>query len=118
MWDRNSIHLRIETGYPYREDMNDKFIEIFNTGNFNKGKAIFNIKNYNPKSLIVQHLPVKEKVNKIEIKGIPNSCIVDTLTSNDIQGIVSIGGKVIEFYAGVIFKENFKVSPSGIVIDK
>ena len=47
-----------------------------------------------------------------------NGHIRDTLTSADIQEIVKIGGKVIEIYEGVIYRENFKVSPFRKVIDK
>ena len=47
-----------------------------------------------------------------------NGYIIDTLTSVDIQEIVKIGGKVIEIYEGVIYRENFKVSPFRKVIDK
>ena len=68
--------------------------------------------------IIVQHLPVKEKENKIEIKRMRNGYIIDTLTSVDIQEIVKIGGKVIEIYEGVIYRESFKVSPFRKVIEK
>ena len=61
MWDENSIYPRIETGYSFTKDMNDELVEKFNTGNFNQGSAISEIKYYNPKNLIVQHLPVKGK---------------------------------------------------------
>ena len=47
-----------------------------------------------------------------------NGYIFNTLPSVDIQEIVKIGGKVIEIYEGVIFFENFKVSPFKKVIDK
>ena len=47
-----------------------------------------------------------------------NGHIIDTLTSVDIQEIVKIGGKVKEIYEGVIYRENFKVSPFRNVIDK
>ena len=40
-----------------------------------------------------------------------NGYIIDTLISIDFQEIVKIGGKVIEIYEGVIYRENFKVSP-------
>ena len=46
-----------------------------------------------------------------------NEYIIDTLTSVDFQEIVEIGGKVIEIYEGVIYRENFKVSPFRKVID-
>ena len=47
-----------------------------------------------------------------------NGYIVDTLTSVDICEIVKIGGKVIEIYEGVIYRENFKISPFRKVIEK
>ena len=47
-----------------------------------------------------------------------NGYIVDTLTFVDIQEIIRVGGKVIEFYAGVLYRENFKLSPFKKVIDK
>ena len=47
-----------------------------------------------------------------------NGYIVDYLTSVDIQEIVKIGGKEKEIYEGVIYKENFRVSPFRKVIDK
>ena len=46
-----------------------------------------------------------------------NGYIIDHLTSVDIQEIIKIGGNVIEFYEGVIYRENFKVSPFRNVID-
>ena len=47
-----------------------------------------------------------------------NGYIIGYLTSVDIQEIVKIGGKVIEIYEGVIYRENFKVSPFRKIIDK
>ena len=44
--------------------------------------------------------------------------IIDTLTSVDIQELAKIGGKVIEIYDGVIYRENFKMSPFKKVIAK
>ena len=117
MWDEKSIYPRIETGYAYTRDMNDELVNKFNSGNFNQESAILKIKYYNPKNLIVQHLPVKEKEKKIEINRMRNGYIIDTLTSVDIQEIVKIGGKVIKIYEGVIYRENFKVSPFRKVID-
>ena len=118
MWDENSIYSRIETGYAFTRDMNDELIEKFNNQTFTQGSAILKIKYYNPKNLIVQHLPVKEREKKIEINRMRNGYILDTLTSVDIQEIVKIVGKVIENYEGAIYRENFKVSPSRKVIDK
>ena len=59
-----------------------------------------------------------KKKKKIEINRMQNGYIIDTLTSVDIQEIVKIGGKVIEISEGVIYRENFKVSPFRNVIDK
>ena len=67
MWDENSIYPRIETGYAFTKDMNGELVEKFNNQTFTQGSAILKIKYYNPKNLIVQHLPVKEKVEKIKL---------------------------------------------------
>ena len=117
IWDEKSIYPRIETGYAFTRDMNKFLVHKFNNQNFNQGSAILKIKYYNPKNLIVQHLPVKEKENKLEINRMRNGYIIDFLTSVDIQEIVKIGGKVIEIYEGVIYRENFKISPFIKVID-
>ena len=47
-----------------------------------------------------------------------NGFIVQYLTSFDIQEIVKIGGKLIRIYEGVVYGENFKVTPFRKVIDK
>ena len=46
-----------------------------------------------------------------------NGYIVDTLTSVDTYEIVKIGGRVIETYEGVIYRENFETSPFSKVIE-
>ena len=118
MWDEKSTYPKIETGYAYTKEMNDELVEKFNAGNFNQGSPILKIKYYNPKNLIVQHIPFEEKQRKIEINRMRNGYILDYLTSVDIQENVKIEGKVIEIYEGVIYQENFKVSPFRNVIDK
>ena len=115
MWDEKSIYPRIVTGYAFTRDMNNELVEKFNNQTFTRGSAILKIKYYNPRDLIVQHLPIKEKEKKIEINRMRNGYIIDTLTSVDIQEIVKIGGKVIEIYEVVIYRE---VSPFRKVIDK
>ena len=117
MWDEKSIYPRIETGYAYTRDMNDELVKKFNNQTFTQGSAILKIKYYNPKDLVVQHIPIKEKDKKIEINRMRNGYIIDTLTSVDIQEIVKIGSRIIEIYEGVIYRENFKVSPFRKVID-
>ena len=47
-----------------------------------------------------------------------NGYIIDVLTSVDICEIVKIGGKIIQIYEGVIYRENFKISPFRKVIEK
>ena len=96
MWDPKSIYPTIETGYAFTKDMNDDLVEKFNNQTFTQGSAILKIKCFYPKNLIVQHLPVKEKVNKFEINRMRNGYITQVLTSFDIRENVKIGGKVIE----------------------
>ena len=118
MWDPKSIYPKIETGYAFKREMNDELVAKFNNQTFTQGSAILKFKYYNPKNLIVQHIPIKEKVNKFEINRMRNGYITQVLTSVDIQEIVKIGGNVIEIYEGVIYRENYKVSPFKKVIDK
>ena len=118
MSDPESIYLRIETGYAFTPDMTEDLVNKYNNQTFTQGSAILKIKSYNPKKIIVQHLPVKEKEKKIEIIRMRNGYIIQTLRSVDIQEIVKIGGRVIEIYEGVIYRENFKVSPFIKVIVK
>ena len=103
MLDEKSIYPRIETGYAYTKNKNDELVEKFSTGNFTQGSAILKIEYYNPKTLIVQHLPIKEREKKIEIDRMRNGYFIDTLTSVDIQEIAKIGGRVIEIYEGVVY---------------
>ena len=118
MWDENSIFPRIETEYVFAPHMNKKLVKEFNNQTFTKSSAILRIKYYNPRDLVVQHLPVKEKEKKIEINRLRNGYFIDTLTSVDTQEIVKIGGKVIQIFEGVIYRENLKVSPFRKVIEQ
>ena len=98
--------------------MNNVLVDNFNIQTFTQGSAILKVKYYNSKNLTVQHLSVNGKVNKIEINRMRNGYITHVLTSVDIQETVKIGGRVIEIYEGVIYHENYKVSPFKKVIDK
>ena len=91
--------------------MNNELVEKINNQTFTQGSAILNIKYFNPKNLIVQHLPNKEQEKKIEINRMRNGYITPVLTSVDNQEIVKIGGRVFEIYEGVIYKEKFKRNP-------
>ena len=121
MWDEKSVYPKIETGFVFKPDMNNVYVEAFNNQSFNEDgdeSAILTLKYYNPPDLIFQHLPIKEKVKNLEVNRMRNGYIIDTLTSVDIQELVKIGGKVIEIYQGVIYRENFKISPFRKVIEK
>ena len=121
MWDEKSVYPKIETGFAFKPHMNDIYVDAFNNQTFNEDgdeSAILTIKYYNPPDLIYQHLPVKEKAKNVEVKRMRNGYIIDTLTSVDICETVKIGGKVIEIYQGVIYRENFKISPFRKVIEQ
>ena len=60
---------------------------------------------------MLQHLPVKEQVKKIEVNRMRKGYISDTLPSVDIQDHATIGRKVTRIYEGIIQRENFKKSP-------
>ena len=101
--------------------MNNVYVAVFNNQTFNQDGdecAILRIKYYNSRNLIFQHLPVEEKNKNVEVNGMRSGYINDTLTSVDICEIVKIGGRVIEIYEGVIYRENFKISPFRKVIEK
>ena len=121
MWDKSSVYPKIQNGFAFKPHMNKIYVEAFNNETFNQDgdeTAILTIKYYNPPNRIYQHLPVKEKVKNVEVNRMRNGYIIDTLTSIDIQEIVKIGGKVIEIYEGVIYRENFKISPFRKVIEQ
>ena len=112
IWDENSVYPKIESGFAFKPDMNNVYVEAFNNKTINQDgdeSAILTIKYYNPPDLIFQHLPVKEKVEEIEVNRMRNGFIIDTLTSVDICEIAKIGGKVIEIYE-FIYRENFEIS--------
>ena len=117
MWDKNSICPKIETGYAFEKHMNVELVEKFNNQTFTQRSATLKLKYYNPKNLIVQLLPVKEKGKQIEINRMRNGYITQVLTSVDIQEVLKTGGKVFEIYEGVIYRENFQVNPFEKVID-
>ena len=120
MWDAKSVYPKIENGFAFKPHMNDVYVEAFNNQSFNENgdeSAILTKKYHNPHDLIFQHLPIKEKVKKVEVNRMRNGYIIDTLTSVDICEIVKIGGKVVEIYEGVLYSESFKISPFRKVIE-
>ena len=89
MWDHNSVYPKIKSGF-FEPDMNDVYVEAFIIQLFNQDgaeSAILRIKYYNPPYLVFQHLPIREKVKKVEVNRTRNGYIIDTLTSVDIWEI-------------------------------
>ena len=76
VWDEKSIYPRMETEYAFTRDMNKKLDKKFKNQKFTQGFAILKIKYYNPRTLVVQHLPVKERVKR-KLKLIV--CVMDIL---------------------------------------
>ena len=63
--------------------MNDVYLEAFNNQTFNQDGdefAILGINFYSPPKLIFQHLPVKEKIKKVEV----NFKVDDILVSDKL----------------------------------
>ena len=120
MREGNLVYPKRENGFVFKPDMNNVYVEALNNQTFNQDcdeSAILRIKYYNPPNLIFQHLPVKEKVKKVEVNKMRNGYIIDTLTSVDFCEIIKIRGKVGEIYEGVICREIFKISPFRKVIE-
>ena len=116
LWDENSVYPKIESGFAFKPHMNNVHEEAFNIQSFNPDGE--RIKYYNPPNLVFQHFPVKEKVKNIEDDRMKKGYNIDTLTSVDICEIVKNGGRIIEIYEGVLYRENFKTSPFSEVIEK
>ena len=97
------------------------FLYDFNIKTFNedgKDSAIFKKYILQSTYLIFQHLPVKGKVRRTVVNRMAKGSITDTLTSVDFCEIVKMGGQVTRTYEGVIYREDFKISPFRKVIEK
>ena len=106
--DENSTWPAIETSYPFEIYLNDAVCEIFNSGRWDELKrtVFLTVKYHNPKNLIFQHIPIREKVkysykNRLqEMNHCRNGVIFDTLISQDIIQVVICGGVLLEVYEG------------------
>ena len=101
--------------------MHNLYVETFNNRTFNQDEdesATLTIKYYNPADLIFQHLPVKEKLENVEVNRMKSGYIIDTLTSVDIFETMKTCGKVIEINEGAFYRENFTKSPFRKVVEK
>ena len=117
--DKNSTWPKIETSYPFKKCMNESICTLFNSGRWPElnRSAFSTIKYHNPKDLIFQHLPIKEKIenpyknNRLEeINRMRNGIIIDTLTSVDIVEIVKYSGIILEVFEG-FFCHNLEFNP-------
>ena len=121
MWDRKSVRPKMGTGVAFKLHVIKRYVEVFNVQTFNQKdneSDIIRRKYYNLFDLMFQHLPVKEKIKNIEVIRMRMGSIIDTLPSVDFQEIVKFGGKVVEIYECVTYRENFKTSPFRKVIEK
>ena len=120
MWDKNRVYPKIETGYAFKPQMNDVFVSDFNNKTFNQdgNDSALSKKNITIHQSLHLNTCRLKKVENIEVNRMRNGYIIDTLTSFDICEVAKVGGKVIEIYEGVIYRENFKISPFRKVIEK
>ena len=83
--DKNSAWSAIETSYPFRKYMNDAVFEVLNSGRWEElnKSACLTVKHRNPENLILQHIPIREKIyknNKLEVTNRSRTgIIIDTL---------------------------------------
>ena len=120
MWDKDSVYLKIESGYTFQLHKNDVFVNDFESQTFDQDgneSAVLKIMFYNPPNPNFQHLPFKGKVKNIEVKIMRNADIIDTLTTVDVCEIVKLGGKVTEICEDVFYQEKFDKSPLRRVIE-
>ena len=97
MWDEKSIYPRIETGYAYTKDMSIDLFNKFNNQPLTRGNVILKIRYYNPKDLIVQHLPNKEEVNRSEKNSMRNGFSLMFCHRYIIKNLLQREGKWLKF---------------------
>ena len=77
--------------------MKDVYVGAFTNQTFNKNKnesAILKTKNYNPPDIILQRLPLGERVKNTEVNRLRSGYIRVALTSVDFQENVKFGLKL------------------------
>ena len=124
--DIDSTWPKIDTAYPFKNNMSDAVWTLFNSGRWNElnRSAFLTVNYHNPENLVFQHLPVKEKIenplknNRLEeINKMRNGIIIDTLTSIDIIEKVKYGGIILEVFER-FFCYNLEYNPyTEFVID-
>ena len=121
MPDEYLVYHKIKPGFDFKPHMKGVYVEAINNPTFNQDgneSALLKMKCYNPPDLLFQHLTIKEKVKNNDVHRMRNGYTVDVLTSVDIQEVIKNGGKAIEIYEILIYRENFKLSPFRKIIEK
>ena len=98
--------------------MNDDSVNATNCQYFSEGSINLRLKFYKPDDILFQNTPVEEKKGEIKNVRLGKGTETDTLIRVDFQGIVKLGGKVIESFEGITVKENLKKSPSKKFVEK
>ena len=96
------IYPKKATGRAFTPDINNDLVEKFNSGNFNQTFPDLKVNYFSPPDLFFQHLLAKELVIKIEVNRMQKRYVIDTSTSVDFKENIGSGGKILQFYDGVI----------------
>ena len=117
--DINSTWPKIEIAYPLKKGLKESICSFFNSGRWNKvnRSAFLTVNYHNPKKLVFQRLPMKEKIknpyknNRFEeIKRMRNGILIDKLTCVGFVEIVECGGVILEVYES-FFSQNLDYNP-------
>ena len=121
MLDEKSVHPKIESGFVFKPHMKNVYVEALQNQFSNKdGIESAVLKIYITISLNLNfNISVKKKkYKKLEADRMRNGYVIQYLNCVDIQDMVKTRSKLIKNYQGVIYRENFKVSPFRKVIEK
>ena len=86
--DDESYHPKFECKYAGTKVLNDEAVDIIKTKVFGKIADFFEENTFNPEDNIVQHMPVKEIEEEVEINRMRNGNLTDSLISVHIQKFV------------------------------
>ena len=112
MSDAASVSLKIETGNVLDLSMEEVLYDQFHSRTLLESQ-ILQLKHYKQEDLVLQHISIKEEFTldvedkwgkMVEVNDLGKGCIIDTLTSDDIQELVKTGGKVVEISEDVKYR--------------
>ena len=124
--DIESQYPGTETRYLFTPDKEEEIIQQTNKTTFPqftyKASAISRVNYFVPKNSIIQHLPIEEVVisdgkRYEDVNRLPKKDVTQVLTNVDLDETAKLGGKIRNIFEEVIYRENFKNSPSRKVID-